>query len=115
MSTATLLAPEEIHAAPSQTKSRSELTPAEKRALRGKERKLKKKRRDALETAVGKFGKTTGGRAPRNVKEAKGVALNGLVKAGKGITVIGKGKKEDRPPRKTNIKALGEDGRKYKL
>lgn len=113
MSIATLLAPEEIHAAPLHMKARSELTPQEKRALRTKERKTRKKRRDAMESAVGKFGKGTG-KAPRNVKEAKGVALNGLVKTGKGVTVIGKGKREDRSAPKKGTRTNG-DGRQWKL
>lgn len=89
-STTTLLAPEEILAPKSNVRSKSELTPQEKRAARSKERKTRKKQRAALDTAVDKFA--TKGKAPRNVKEAKNAALQGLVKNGRGVTVVGKDK-----------------------
>ncbi|KAF7339442.1 U3 small nucleolar ribonucleoprotein MPP10 [Mycena sanguinolenta] len=60
-SAATMLAPEEVFAtASSDLRARSELTPAEKKALRGKERKAKKKSRDTLNNSVDKYAKLKG-------------------------------------------------------
>ncbi|KAI6162513.1 Mpp10 protein [Pisolithus thermaeus] len=85
-SVSTTLAPEEIYApASSDPRVRSELTPAEKRALRTKQRKARKKERDLLEKSVDKFAKKK-----RGVKEQKDAALKSLVKSGKGVTVVGK-------------------------
>ncbi|KIK21355.1 hypothetical protein PISMIDRAFT_104120 [Pisolithus microcarpus 441] len=84
-SVSSTLAPEEIFApASSDPRVRSELTPAEKRALRTKQRKARKKERDLLEKSVDKFAKKKG------VKEQKDAALKSLVKSGKGVTVVGK-------------------------
>ncbi|KAI6036079.1 U3 small nucleolar ribonucleoprotein complex, subunit Mpp10 [Pisolithus microcarpus] len=78
-SVSSTLAPEEIFApASSDPRVRSELTPAEKRALRTKQRKARKKE------PVDKFAKKKG------VKEQKDAALKSLVKSGKGVTVVGK-------------------------
>lgn len=63
------------------------MTPAEKRAVRSKERKKKKKQRDALEKSVDKFAKMKSG---KGVKKEKEEALKSVVKNGKGVTVIGK-------------------------
>lgn len=89
-STATMLAPEEVFA-PSAVdlRSRSEMTPSEKQALRAKERKARKKRRDQLDTAVDKYAKTKG-----SIKSQKKVALETAVKSGKGVTVVGKQRKD---------------------
>ncbi|KAI6028826.1 Mpp10 protein [Pisolithus orientalis] len=88
-SVSSTLAPEEIFApASSDPRVQSELTPAEKRALRTKQRKARKKERDLLEKSVDKFAKKKG------VKQQKDAALKSLVKSGKGVTVVGKeGKK----------------------
>ncbi|KAG5653078.1 hypothetical protein H0H81_002458 [Sphagnurus paluster] len=89
-SVSTMLAPEEVFApSSSEPRSRSELTPSEKRALRGKERKAKKKLRDTLEKNVDKYAmaKSIGG-----VKKQKRAALESVVKSGKGVTVVGKAK-----------------------
>ena len=81
-----MLAPEEVFAANSAIPvARSEMNPAEKRALRTKERKLKAKQRQKLETSVDKF-------ARKSVKQQKKTALESVVKSGKGVTVIGKEK-----------------------
>lgn len=91
-SSATMLAPEEVFLpSSSEPRARSELTPTEKRSLRGKERKMKKKQRDALNTSVDKFAraKSIGG-----VKRQKRAALESVVKRGKGVTVVGKQKKD---------------------
>ncbi|KAF9044727.1 Mpp10 protein [Hymenopellis radicata] len=74
---------------PSDLKARSEMTPAEKRALRGKVRKVNKKRRDHLDKAVDKYAKSRGG-----VKKQKEAALETAVKSGKGVTVVGKQRKD---------------------
>ncbi|KII94333.1 hypothetical protein PLICRDRAFT_50314 [Plicaturopsis crispa FD-325 SS-3] len=92
-SASTMLAPEEVFApSPSDTRSRSELTPAEKRALRGKERKARKKSRDALEKSVDKYAKKV--RGIGGVKKQKQEALESVVKKGRGVTVVGKKNKD---------------------
>ena len=84
----TVLAPEEVFApSASDMVSKSELTPAEKQALRLKERKKRKKQRDALNQSVDKFA---GKKSAKGVKVQKEAALKGIVKTGKGVTVIGK-------------------------
>ncbi|KAG6813266.1 hypothetical protein H0H92_012680 [Tricholoma furcatifolium] len=91
-SVTSLLAPEEVFApSTAEPRARSELTPAEKRALRGRERKAKKKSRDVLEKSVDKFAKA---RSIGSVKRQKKAALESVVKSGKGVTVVGKPKKE---------------------
>ncbi|QRV94699.1 U3 small nucleolar ribonucleoprotein mpp10 [Ceratobasidium sp. AG-Ba] len=103
LSTSTLLAPEEVFApSSSDTRARGELTPTEKRAVRSKERKKRRKQRDALSGAVDKFA---GQNKPRSVKEAKNQVMNSLVKSGKGVTVIGKGDKKG----KNGVKPGKED------
>lgn len=83
-----MLAPEEVFSASaSALRARSELTPAEKRALRTKERKTKKRQRDVLEKSVDKFAK---GKGVGSVKKQKQAALDSIVKHGKGVTVVGK-------------------------
>jgi U3 small nucleolar RNA-associated protein MPP10 len=65
------------------------MTPAQKKALHNKQRKAKKKSRDALDKKVDKLA------APRGisgVKKQKQAALESVVKSGKGVTVIGKPK-----------------------
>lgn len=83
-----MLAPEEVFSASSSSqRARSELTPVEKRPLRTKERKAKKRQRDALEKSVDKFAK---GKGLGSVKKQKQAALESIVKHGKGVTVVGK-------------------------
>lgn len=85
-SVATMLAPEEVFSvSKSLLKAPSELTPAEKRARRTKERKLRNRQRDILDRRVNKLAKPKGG-----VRKEKQAALNSLVKHGKGVTVVGK-------------------------
>lgn len=93
-----MLAPEEVFTAPSSLRAHSELTPAEKRALRIKERKSKKRQRDILEKSVDKFAKSKG---IGGIKKQKQAALESVAKHGKGVTVVGKklstaGSKKDR-------------------
>lgn len=91
--TSTMLAPEEVFAASSSDlRARSELTPTQKHALHNKEKKAKKKQRDAMEKSVDKFSKA--GKAGSSVKKQKEAALKSVVKSGKGVTVIGKKSKE---------------------
>lgn len=91
-SASTMLAPEEVFAPSSSgPRARSELTPGEKRALRTRERKARKKSRDALDKGVDKFSKVKG---IGGVKKQKEAALKSVVKTGKGITVIGKKTKD---------------------
>ncbi|PPR06891.1 hypothetical protein CVT24_011581 [Panaeolus cyanescens] len=87
-SSGSMLAPEEVYATKSATaRARSELTPAEKRTQRTKERKLRKRQRDSLDKSVDKFAKVRG---ISGVKKQKKAALDSVVKAGKGVTIIGK-------------------------
>ncbi|KAG2159896.1 Mpp10 protein [Suillus bovinus] len=61
-----MLAPEEVFkTAPSDLRARSELTPAEKRALRAKERKARRKTRDALDKSVHKYAKRKSGKTSK--------------------------------------------------
>lgn len=84
-----MLAPEEVFKiASSDPRARSELTPAEKRSLRAKERKARKKTRDALDKNVDKYAKMKG------IKKQKDAALKTVVKSGKGVTVVGKKTKD---------------------
>lgn len=127
LSMSTLLAPEEVYApSAGDTRAKGELTPAEKRAARTKERKKHKKQRDALASAAEKFGSdgiVNGRGAPRNVKEAKDQALKGLVKNGKGVTIVGKdlskaagkGKGIKEANAKNNDVAPERDGKRFKL
>ncbi|KAF9526428.1 U3 small nucleolar ribonucleoprotein complex, subunit Mpp10 [Crepidotus variabilis] len=85
-SATSMLAPEEVFSSsPSALKVRSEMTPTEKRAARSKDKKSKKKQRDALEMSVNKFVRRKG-----TAKQQKKAALESLVKQGKGVTVVGK-------------------------
>lgn len=87
-----MLAPEEVFSTePTQLRARSELTPAEKRALRTKERKAKKKQRDTLDKAIDKTAKSRG---IGGMKRQKQAALESIVKQGKGVTVVGKSAKD---------------------
>ena len=84
-SVTSMLAPEEVFASStSSLRAKSELTPAEKRARRAKERKLKKRERDS----VNKFVKSKGVNGVE--KQKKAAALDSLVKHGKGVTIVGK-------------------------
>ncbi|KAF9643844.1 Mpp10 protein [Thelephora ganbajun] len=81
----TMLAPEEVLAPSSRApRSRSEMTPAEKRAQRNKERKKQRRTREQLNKGVDAHSRVKG------VKRQKEDALKSLVKTGKGVTVIGK-------------------------
>ncbi|KAG8739645.1 hypothetical protein FRC11_000603 [Ceratobasidium sp. 423] len=112
LSTSALLAPEEVYTpSSSEIRAKSELTPSEKKSARGREKKRKRKERDILSSAMD--NSSQGGRQPKNVKEAKEQALNGLVKSGKGVTVVGKASKND--ANKTNGGQEERDGKRFKL
>ncbi|KAH7915791.1 U3 small nucleolar ribonucleoprotein complex, subunit Mpp10 [Hygrophoropsis aurantiaca] len=83
-----MLAPEEIFTVPTDLRARSELTPTEKRALRTKERKTRKRARDALDRGVDKYAKS------KSVKTQKAAALRSIIKSGKGVAVVGKKSKD---------------------
>ncbi|KAF8329792.1 Mpp10 protein-domain-containing protein [Cantharellus anzutake] len=89
MSATSLLAPQEIHKPlpESEMRSREELTPQEKRTVHRKILRKKKHQKEKFAGALADLGKR-----PKNIKEAKEVALDGLVKQGRGVTVIGKEK-----------------------
>ncbi|KAL7424270.1 U3 snoRNP protein [Cryptotrichosporon argae] len=88
----TMLAPEELFAPPSASAlvARSEQTPDEAQAARAKARKARKAERQKL----GGLAQLHGAKR-KSVREEKEEALKGLVKAGKGVIVVGKGAKED--------------------
>ncbi|KAG8922503.1 hypothetical protein FRC01_013946 [Tulasnella sp. 417] len=102
VSTSTLLAPEEMFAFdPRAATSKTEMSPAEKKALRTKVKHERKAQGQMINGAVVKFSNNAGGSAtaaaglkngkqPKNAKEAKDAALESLVKTGKGVTVVGK-------------------------
>jgi U3 small nucleolar RNA-associated protein MPP10 len=83
-----MLAPEEVFApSRSDLRARSELTPAEKRILRTKERKVRKRIQDTVNKGLDKYAKMKG---IGGVKRRKEAALQSIVKSGKGVTVVGK-------------------------
>jgi U3 small nucleolar RNA-associated protein MPP10 len=89
-----MLAPEEVFSpSSSDMRARSELTPAEKRAVRNKDKKRKRKMRDTLDHAAGS-GNSKTPRGAKSVKQQKEEALKSVVKSGRGVTVIGKKSKD---------------------
>lgn len=98
--TSNILAPEEVfNPALSDTRSRSERAPAEKRALRMKERKARKRQRDVLEKSADKIARAS--KRISDVKKEKQAALENIVKVGKGVTVVGKQAKNLKKRQKT--------------
>lgn len=91
--TRSMLAPEEVFApSSSDLRARSELTPAEKRAARNRDKKRRRKTLDTLErAATGKAGSTN---TNKSVKKQKEEALKSVVKSGRGVTVVGKKSKD---------------------
>lgn len=89
-----MLAPEEVFAPSlSDLRARSELTPTEKRAMRIKERKARKRTRDALDKGVHKY-KQLNSKGIGAIKKQKEAALQSVVKSSKGVTVVGKKSKD---------------------
>jgi len=114
----TLLAPEEMFAPPTSRDlvARSEQTPEEAHAARAKRRREKKAER----TKLGEMAELYGKKRPQGgVKGEKERALAGLVKTGKGVTVLGKGEKERGKAAKRAAGAAGtedrEGGKRLKL
>lgn len=108
----TMLAPQELFAAPSSTDlvARSELTSEEAQKLRNKHRKHKKAERKKLGEMEELYGKKR-----KSVREEKDEALKGLVKSGKGVTIVGKGKKEMEKGKKRGAEQREQDGKRLKL
>jgi U3 small nucleolar RNA-associated protein MPP10 len=107
----TMLAPEEMFAPPSSSSlvANTELTPEEKQKQRGKHRKAKQALNQRLEGMAELYGKKK-----ESKKAEKDKALQGLVRTGKGVTVVGKGDKEVR--KKRVREEMGEqDGKRLKL
>jgi len=93
--------------------ARSELTPEEAQHLRDRKRKAKKQDRKHLGDMAELYSKKKGG-----AKGEKERALEGLVKSGKGVTVVGKSEKEVSKGRKRGAggdEAAREDGKRLKL
>jgi len=84
-----MLAPEELLTPATQSSlvARSELTPEEAQRLREKKRKAKKSDRKHLGDMADLYGKDNKKGGTKGEKER---ALQGLVKSGKGVTVVGK-------------------------
>ena len=96
--------------------ARSEQTPEEAHAARSKRRREKKAERAKLGDMAELYGKK---RPHGGVKGEKERALAGLVKTGKGVTVLGKGEKERGKAAKRAAGAAGtedrEGGKRLKL
>ncbi|RSH81820.1 uncharacterized protein EHS24_008012 [Apiotrichum porosum] len=105
----TMLAPHELFAGPKATElqARSEQTPEEARRARGKARKTKKAEKARLGATAQLYAKK------KSVKEQKDEALQALVKSGKGVTVVGKGDKEDAKRKKRE--EANPDAKRLKL
>lgn len=110
-----MLAPEELFQPATQSSlvARSELTPEEAQRLRERKRKAKKQERKHLGDMAELYGKKKVG-----AKEEKERALQGLVKSGKGVTVVGKGDKEAGKAgarKRDSGEDAREDGKRLKL
>jgi U3 small nucleolar RNA-associated protein MPP10 len=86
----TMLAPEEIFSAPKDIRSCDELTSNEKRAQRNKQKKLRRKMKGRFDMAMREITGARSTKGASTVKRDKAKAMKEVVKAGKGITVIGK-------------------------
>lgn len=89
-STRTMLAPEEVYSAPRDIRSREELTPNEKRTERNKQKKVRKKVKDRLAIAAKDVSNVRVAKGAAATKREKAKAMKGVVKVGKGVTVVGK-------------------------
>ncbi|ORX33861.1 Mpp10 protein-domain-containing protein [Kockovaella imperatae] len=117
----TLLAPEELFAAPPTATNiaRSEQTPEQAHAARNRRRKAQKGERKRLEEMAELYGKKPAS-GKSGIRAEKQKALEGLVKTGKGVTVVGKGSKNaagDRGQKRgrEEQKDRAEDGKRLKL
>lgn len=106
-----MLAPQEVFAGPkaSELVARSEQTPEQAKSARNKARKGKKAERARLAATTALYGTKR-----KSVREEKEEALNNLVKTGKGVTVLGKGAKEDGKRRKREEIGV-QDAKRLKL
>ena len=97
-STNTLLAPQELFPTPSSSSlvARSELDPEQAQKSRQKHRRIKQAQRNHLTEMAELHGRGS----KKGAKAEKEAALKGLVKSGKGVTVVGRGGKEQPPLRK---------------
>ena len=114
----TLLAPEELFAPPSASAAvaRSELTPDQAHAARTKRRKAKQGERKRLNEMAELHGKKPGsGKGKGGVRGEKERALEGLVKSGKGVTVVGKDGRNQSRKRGREEAGPKEDGKRLKL
>lgn len=109
-STTSMLAPQELFAGPgaSDLQARSEQTPEEAKRARSKARKAKQATHKRLDATAQLYGKKKS-----SVREEKAAALSQLVKTGKGVTVLGKGAKEEGKKRKRD--EAEQDGPRLKL
>lgn len=105
-SASTLLAPEEVYTAAKQltASDKSTLTPAQKKALRQKERTERKSVHEKVERIKDSKLKK------RGIKGEKERAREQLVGT-KGVTVIGKGGKEEKPTSKKRKRGDLDDGK----
>lgn len=105
-----MLAPHELFSGPSAGEliAREEQTPEEAKAARNKGRRANKATRAKLAGVEQLYGKKR-----QTVREQKDEALKSLVKSGKGVTVLGKGGKEDAKKRKRE--EAGPDAKRLKL
>jgi U3 small nucleolar RNA-associated protein MPP10 len=117
-----MLAPEELFAPPraKTLTARTELTPEQKQRARAKARKAKAATVKHLGDMAELYGKKNKGKVGKEgVREEKDRALKGLVKGGKGVTVVGKGGERDGRKRKSGdqdgMTTSREDGKKLKL
>lgn len=108
----TVLARQELSAAlsPTHLVARSELTSEKAQKLRNKRRKHKKAQRKKLGEMEELYGKKR-----KSVREEKDEALNGLVKSGKGVTIVGKGVKETEKGKKRGAEGGEQGGKRLKL
>ncbi|WWC69143.1 uncharacterized protein I206_103079 [Kwoniella pini CBS 10737] len=116
MNTSTMLAPQELFKAPTSSSlvARSELTSEEAQKARQKNRKAKQAEQKKLGSMADLYGNN---KKRKSVREEKDEALKGLVKSGKGVTVIGKGGKEVNKAQKRAGEGVEnrESGKRLKL
>ncbi|ADV21557.1 hypothetical protein I315_03530 [Cryptococcus gattii Ru294] len=107
-----MLAPQELSAGPSSTHlvARSELTSEKAQKLRNKHRKHKEASRKKLGEIEELYGKKR-----KSVREEKDKALKGLVKSGKGVTIVGKSAKEIEKGKKRGAEGGEQGGKRLKL
>jgi U3 small nucleolar RNA-associated protein MPP10 len=111
----TMLAPEELLKPATQSSliARSEQTPEEAQRIRERKRKANKADRKHLGGMADLYGK---GNKKGGTKGEKERALQGLVKSGKGVTVVGKSEKElDKGRKRDGDDTAREDGKRLKL